>query len=1036
MLRLSLAGVGVLFVALLALAWPAPPPRTNSVTVNGRTFILPAGFTIELAVKPGLVDRPVTIDLDEAGRLFVSESSGSNAPVAKQLADRPHRIVRLEDTDGDGVYDRRTIFADKMMLPEGTLWHDGSLYVAAPPSIWKLTDTKGVGVADKREEWFAGKTLTGCANDLHGPYLGLDGRIYWTKGAFAQQTYKRPGRADFTTRASHIFRARPDGRDVEPVMTGGMDNPVDVVFTPEGERLFTTTFLQHPAGGQRDGILHAIHGGIHGKDHSVIHDAAHAWTGPTLMPVMTHLGPAAPAGLHRLESGRLGADYRNNLFAVQFNTHKVSRHVLEPSGSTFTTRDSDFLVCTSRDFHPTDIIEDADGSLLVVDTGGWYKLCCPTSQLVKPDVLGAIYRVRRIDAPVLADARGNRLPWGKMTDEALVALLADERPFVVRRAMKEIGKRGETAVGDMKSLFIANRSSNVRRNVVWAATRIDDPAARRLVRRALGDADEGVRQAALNSVSLWRDASASRDLVKILAGGSAPNRRAAAEALGRLGDAKAVPALLRAKGGDRPLDHAITYALIEIGDRESTERGLKSDDPNTRRASLIALDQMRDGKLESDSVKSALATDDQALRQAAWWIAGRRPEHAEAIVPLFESRLADERVKGAEEEELTNNLSRLSGSKAIQTFLASRLTHPKASHLVKRRALRSMAGATLRPMPESWGSALKSALAEEAIQRDVLTTIRALPLDAKAGLTPSLLELADTVRRPDEIRLLALASIPGGPSALSAEHFRYAMSRLDGERTVMVRGLAATILSKARLTSGQLGELPGAFRVAGPMELDRLLDAYALGSTDEVGSKLLVALSSAPARGSLRVDSVRVRLAKFSPAIRKQAEKLYAELDADAVAQKSRLDKMLASLEAGDIRRGQAVFHSDKAACFSCHAIGYRGGNIGPDLTHVGKIRNARDLLESIVYPSASFVRSYEPVVITTTAGKTHSGLVRKETPEEIILATSATEQVRIPRDRIEAMEPGKVSLMPAGMDKVLTPRELADLVAFLEACK
>ena len=169
---------------------------------------------------------------------------------------------------------------------------------------------------------------------------------------------------------------------------------------------------------------------------------------------------------------------------------------------------------------------------------------------------------------------------------------------------------------------------------------------------------------------------------------------------------------------------------------------------------------------------------------------------------------------------------------------------------------------------------------------------------------------------------------------------------------------------------------------------------------------------------------------------RKRAEKLYAELDADAASQRASLDKMLAALEKGDIRRGQAVFHSDKAACFSCHAIGYRGGNIGPDLTQVGRIRDARDLLESIVYPSASFVRSYEPVVVTTTTGKTHSGLIRKETPEEIILAISATEQVRIPRGRIEAMAPGKVSVMPAGMDKVLTPRELADLVAFLKACK
>ena len=164
------------------------------VPLNGHVFSLPEGFTIELVAGPPLVDRPITASFDEEGRLYVSDSSGTNDPSAKQLIDKPHRVVRLEDTDGDGKFDKSTVFADKLMFPEGTLWHDGSLYVAAPPSIWKLTDTDGDGVADQREEWFKGNTLTGCANDLHGPYLGPDGYLYWCKGAFAEQTYERPVR--------------------------------------------------------------------------------------------------------------------------------------------------------------------------------------------------------------------------------------------------------------------------------------------------------------------------------------------------------------------------------------------------------------------------------------------------------------------------------------------------------------------------------------------------------------------------------------------------------------------------------------------------------------------------------------------------------------------------------------------------------------------------------------------------------------------------------------------------------------------------
>src|SRR5690606_12488838 len=120
--------------------------------------------------------------------------------------ERPHRVLRLRDTDGDGRFDESSVFADRMMFPEGVMYHQGSIYVAAPPQIWKLTDRDDDGVAEEREVWFDGKTLTGCANDLHGPYLGPDGWIYWCKGAFAEQTYEQPDGGSWTTRAAHIFR--------------------------------------------------------------------------------------------------------------------------------------------------------------------------------------------------------------------------------------------------------------------------------------------------------------------------------------------------------------------------------------------------------------------------------------------------------------------------------------------------------------------------------------------------------------------------------------------------------------------------------------------------------------------------------------------------------------------------------------------------------------------------------------------------------------------------------------------------------------
>ena len=129
------------------------------------------------------------------------------------------------------------------------------------------------------------------------------------------------------------------------------------------------------------------------------------------MPVMTHMGPAAPCSVIRYESRIFGNDYQDNLFVCAFNFHKVTRHQLEPDGATFKTKDTDFLSSDNPDFHPTYVLEDADGSMLVLDTGGWYKICCPTAQLAKPDILGAIYRVRRTGARKVADPRGLKLAW-------------------------------------------------------------------------------------------------------------------------------------------------------------------------------------------------------------------------------------------------------------------------------------------------------------------------------------------------------------------------------------------------------------------------------------------------------------------------------------------------------------------------------------------------------------------------------------------------------------------------------------------------
>ena len=121
MFRLALGLVAVLPAFTFA--------QTHQVKLNGHTFTLPQGFTIELAAGADLAPRPIVADFDEKGRLYVCDSSGSNEKVAEQLEKKPHRIVRLESTKGDGKFDKQTVCQERD-VPGRAMWLNGSLYVA------------------------------------------------------------------------------------------------------------------------------------------------------------------------------------------------------------------------------------------------------------------------------------------------------------------------------------------------------------------------------------------------------------------------------------------------------------------------------------------------------------------------------------------------------------------------------------------------------------------------------------------------------------------------------------------------------------------------------------------------------------------------------------------------------------------------------------------------------------------------------------------------------------------------------------------
>ncbi|MDE0103608.1 MAG: HEAT repeat domain-containing protein [Bryobacterales bacterium] len=992
---------------------------------------VPEGFSVEVAAGPPLVQRPMIVDMDDEGRLYVAESSGSNDDVRTQLSEKPHSILQLQDLDGDGKYDRRTVFADRMMLPEGVLWHEGSVYVAAPPIIWKLTDVDGDGVADRREEWFDGKTLTNCANDLHGPYLGLDGRIYWTKGAFAEQTYERPGREPLVTRAAHIFRRRVDGGPVEVVLTGGMDNPVEVAFAPDGERFLTSTFLHHPQLGKRDGIVHAVYGGVYGKAHSVTD--GHPMTGG-LLPVMTDMGSAATVGLARYASSVFGEDYQGRLFATAFNLRKVTSHRLVPEGATFRTEDSDFLVSESRDFHPTDVMEDADGSLLVVDTGAWYKLCCPTAQMEKPDVLGAIYRVRRGGASPPPDPRGSQIDWSRVTAAGLADLLDDQRPAVRDRAVRELAKAGDLAALDE---VLSSGSEVARLNAVWALTRIGTEGARTTVRAGLSDSSAAVRLATLHSVALHRDGGAFEAAAGLLSDQAASVRRGAAEALGRIGDSRAVGPLLDATSDsldDEMLTHSLIYALIEIADPRATAAGLDGRSAATERAAMIALDQMRSQALTGRRVLTRLESRDPAVEEAARWIAGRHPEWGRLLAGYLRNRLHSVGRDGR--AELVGLLKRFAADPTVQDLIASSAV-PSARLEASKTALEAMAAASLETAPPSWPGAIATALGREDTREEAFRAARRMPRGESGHpqLDRALVEVAHDRILDASVRILALDAGAPAVSGLDTELYNLAADQVLASRPVNLRAAAARVLSRVPLDRSQLLDLADLLPEVGPMELPGLVEAFAQSGDRDVGDRLVARLQEAPGLANLRADIADRATARYDSAVRAELDGLLVGEVAGLEGQRSKLEDLLVELEPGDAERGQAVFNSTEGACLACHAIGYAGGNVGPGLTTIGQIRDRRDLLEAIVYPSASFVRSYEPIV-AVAGERSVSGVVVEESDSHLLIAVNADERVQLARADIDEIRPGTVSVMPSGLDAQLSHRELADLIAFLEATR
>jgi putative heme-binding domain-containing protein len=926
---------------------------------GGLKHKLPAGFEMVVAATSPMVANPTMGCVDDRGRLFVGDSAGVNWSPKKFEAVLPNRVLMLEDRDGDGVFERSTVFADKLAVPKGGCWADGSLFVASPPGIWKFTDADDDGVAEKRELVVDGFAWTANGADCHGPRLHPDGRLYWTHGRKGHAVKQKDGTLVHAGLNSGVWSMKTDGTDVRWHALGCADNPASIDFTPTGEVVGTVdlyfgsprvdTLMQWQLGGvyERPDFLRII------ADLPRTHER---------MPILKELGHVVPSGCAFWKSGNLIAPADHPLSAAPANLHllvsyynsqKIVRFELQPEGATYQATEHEFFTLDRKGAHLSDVIEAPDGSLLIVDTGTWYSHC-PSSLQGTANVPGAIYRVRRTaDGKAAHDAvaKAHRpfIPAPAKTDAELLAQLSSADQAEVRRGLEGLTFR------------------EVRSPAVTAALR-------------------GL---------LTREA----DLV---------------------------------------LEHAILTAGMRLAGFTAADLATVQD-PVAQARLLRIVSQTRVKEADhGDVLRFALGkldAVDAALAKNAHLALSRAPDADALLAPVLSGWLAQPAPSRQQVAALEKSAGAFAAKPGVAHVVALMLAHEKVG--VRQAALRALAAQPGKVDAREWVAALEAELARGAspLLLDALARVKDKRHDAR------LEALAADGGKPASLRLKALLALSSAGNGLSDPAFRLLLELLTDPANPGLRMDAASKLANTKLTDAQWDAYLAVLPTAGPLEQNELLVALALPQNYKAvskaqGARIAAAFAKSPLLGTFRQDLVRKAFGFLPRDVFAILEPAFDAALAANEAKKERMTAIAAAARQGDPAAGRLVYESGKGACIACHKVGDKGNEIGPNLTKIGGIRAERELVESILFPSYNIARDYDLNSFQLTDGSSVLGLIQARSAEGVTVKEASGQSRLLPNEAIASSAQLTTSLMPAGLDGMLSEKELADLVAYLRSLK
>ncbi|HLI99300.1 MAG TPA: PVC-type heme-binding CxxCH protein, partial [Bradyrhizobium sp.] len=912
---------------------PDPDPE-----IERKSFIVADGFEVNLYAADPKIAKPIQMNFDAQGRLWIASSEiYPHIQPGQQANDK---IVVVEDTDGDGRADVTSIFAEGLLIPTGVEPGDGGAYVANSTELVHLADTDGDGKADSRQVLLSGFGTEDTHHILHTLRWGMDGMLYFNQSIYIHSHIETPWGVR-RLGGGGIWQFRPETMQLE-IFCRGFVNPWGHQFDAWGQSFATD-------GAFGDGINYVFPGSVF-------------VTAPGAARIMKGLNPGSPkhCGLEIAGGSHLPESWRGNMLTNDFRGHRVCRFVISEDRSGYASREQAEVIKTDHvAFRPIDITMGPDGAIYIAD---WYNPIIQHGEVDFRDprrdhTHGRIWRVTAKNRPLVKRPQlvGAPVP-------ALLNSLKSPEPFArhhARRVLKECGAK-DVIPALAKWVAATDRGDSAAGThlleALWTFQALDVPEPRLLI-ELLRSADHRVRAAAVRVLSAWRDriADAGDLLVASVVDEHPRVRLEAIRALAAVGGLRSAASALKAL--DHPMDENLDFALWEAA------RDLAPDWlPALARGEAVFGGSAAQQIFALEAVASPEVVRPLVDLMKANKIPIEYEDRALALIAVF---------GGPPELRLVLDLALADAGRAERWAATAKLLAALTEAALRRKVVPA---GDLSPV----GNLLNR---DAELSAAVWRAVGVWKIDA---LRPRLEDFTSNAAEYDPVvkgAIDGLVLLGGDPSRriLSKLGQPPRPRPLRRAATVALAGLDPAAAANAAIelltdhpSSEEAAALFAALwqQKAGPAAFLAALGEYRL-SADV--AKLGVRSARTSGRDLADVIAALMKSGGLSDGPKTlSAQEMHALVE---------LVK-----ERGDAARGEAIFRRADQVCLKCHSVSGAGGQVGPDLASIGASAQVDYLIESLVEPNKAIKENYHSLIVENAAGKTVTGVKVRTTEAELIL--------------------------------------------------